>query len=245
VTIPTTGSFPPPRPGQPGWPGHPLRPGRPGQPGRPPEPPAPSAPNPALAPTRIWVDQGEWPGKLYDRLLSQRIVIASGWLDGDLATRLSAQLLTLDAEGDGPVRLEIQGLDADLAAALSVMGVLDVLRAPVSAYVGGRVAGPALGVIASARCRYAYPNAMLVLSEPRMSFDGKVTAVRAREEQVRSMAGDLFARLAEVTGRDVDSVRADAAAEKLLTVPDAIDYGLIDGPAEPRRPAPSRGGLPR
>ena len=31
--------------------------------------------------------------------------MASGCLDGEAATRLCAQLLTLDAEGEGPIRL--------------------------------------------------------------------------------------------------------------------------------------------
>ena len=38
-------------------------------------------------------------GQALQRLLNQRIVMASGCLDGEAATRLCAQLLTLDAEG--------------------------------------------------------------------------------------------------------------------------------------------------
>ena len=103
------GSFPP-RP--------PMPPGRPGPPERPAQPPQPPRPNPAIQPTRVWVEQGEWPGRLYERLLNQRIVMAAGCLDGEAATRLCAQLLTLDAEGEGPIRLELHSLDADLPAAL-------------------------------------------------------------------------------------------------------------------------------
>lgn len=233
-----TGSYPPPPPWRPGRPGRPLPgvPGRPvpGVPGEP--PPGPQRPNPAIQPTRVWLDPVQFP-TLHDRLLAQRIVIAHGWLDGDAATRLSAQLLTLDAEGAEPIRLELQSLDADLPAALSVMGVLDVLRAPVSAHVSGRVSGPALGVLAAARHRLAYPNAILVLSEPRASFDGTVTALAAQEEQARAMLGELFTRLAEVTGHDVDEIRADARRNRLLTVPDAIAYGLIQDRAKPHQPA--------
>jgi len=229
MTMQLDDSFPP-RPPFPPW--RPERPDRPG----PPERPAPS-PNPAIQPTRVWFDQGQWPGRLYDRLLEQRIVMAHGMLNGEAATRLSAQLLTLDAEGTQPIRLELQGLGAELPAALSVMGVLDVVRAPVSAYVGGRISGPALGVLVAARHRYAYPNALLVLSEPRMSFDGTVTSVAAQEEQVRAMLGELFSRLSEVTGRDVGSIRADAERERLLTVDEAIGYGLLDGHAEARKGA--------
>jgi ATP-dependent Clp protease, protease subunit len=222
------GSFPP-RPPMPPW--------RPGPPERPDQPPQPPRPNPAIQPTRVWVEQGEWPGRLYERLLNQRIVMAAGWLDGEAATRLCAQLLTLDAEGEGPIRLELHSLEADLPAALTVMGVLDTLRVPVTAYAGGRTSGPGLGVLASATHRRAYPNAFFTMSEPRVSFDGPVTAVAVHEEQVRAMLAELYARLAEVTGHEVDEIRDDARQGRLLTAEQAIGYCLIEGFAEARGPA--------
>jgi len=222
------GSFPP-RPPMPPW--------RPGPPDRPDQPPQPPRPNPAIQPTRVWVEQGEWPGRLYERLLNQRIVMAHGCLDGEAATRLCAQLLTLDAEGEGPIRLELHNLDADLPAALTVMGVLDTLRVPVTAYTGGRTSGPGLGVLASVGHRRAYPNTFFVMSEPKVSLDGPVTAVAAHEEQVRAMLAELYARLAEVTGHEVDEIRDDARRGRLLTAEQAIGYGLIEGFAEARGPA--------
>src|SRR5215470_16394618 len=223
------GSFPP-RPPFPPWPpGPPERP----EPGPPPQP----RPNPAVQPTRIWVDQGGWPGRLYERLLNQRIVMAHGCLDGESATQLCAQLLTLDAEGDGPIRLELQNLDASLSAALTVMGVLDTLRVPVTAYASGRTSGPGLGVFAAASHRRAYPNAFFAMSEPRVSFDGSVTDVAVHEEQVRAMLTELYARLAEVTEHELDEVRDDARQGRLLTAEQAIDYRLIEGFAEARGPA--------
>jgi ATP-dependent Clp protease protease subunit len=236
------GSYPP-RPPFPPWqPGPPERPGEPGQPVPGPSPrPVPPPANPALQPARVWFDQGEWPGRLYERLLNQRIVMAHGHLDGESATRLCAQLLTLDAEGEGPVRLELQNLDADLPAALTVMGVLDTLRVPVTAYAGGRMSGPGLGVMAAAGHRRAYPNAFFAMSEPKVSFDGPVTAVAAQEEQVRAMLTELYARLAEATGHPEDQIREDARQGRLLTVDQAIGYGLVEGLAEARGPA-GRGG---
>ena len=227
------GSFPP-RPPFPPW--QPERPGHPERPEPGPHPP-PSRPSPAVQPTRIWVEQGEWPGRLYERLLNQRIVMAYGCLDGESATRLCAQLLTLDAEGDAPIRLELQNLDADLPAALTVMGVLDTLRVPVTAYAGGRISGPGLAVLVAAGHRLAYPNALFAMSEPRVSFDGPVTAVATHEEQVRVMVDELYERLAEATGHEVDEVREDARRGRLFTVEQAIDYGLVEGLAETRGPA--------
>ena len=238
------------RPGEPARPGEPGRPGEPAHPGQPGWPvpgPAPAtAPSPAMQPTRVWFEQGEWPGRLYERLLNQRIVMAHGFLDSESATRLSAQLLTLDAEGNGPIRLELQNLDAELPAALTVMGVLDTLRVTVTAYAAGRTSGPGLGVLAAARHRRAYPNALFTMAEPKISFEGPVAAVAAHEEQVRAMLADLYARMAEATGRPADDLQQDARQGRLLSAEQAIDYGLIEGFAEARGPAgPGVAGLGR
>jgi ATP-dependent Clp protease protease subunit len=227
MTVPMTGSFPGPRPGEP--PGRPPLPGVPGWPG----PPPPAAPPsyPVVAPSRVWTEPGEWPGRIYQRLLERRIVLAAGRLDGEAATVLCAQLLTLDAEGDQPIRLELQGLEAELPAALTVMGVLDVLRVPVTAQVAGQLTGAGLGVLAACTHRQAYPSAILTLTEPKLSLSGTAAEVSTQEEQVAAMMDTLYARLAGVTGHEVDDIRADARRGRFFTVPEAVSYGLIEGQA--------------
>src|SRR5215469_12534546 len=215
----------------------------PGGPEFPPEFPPPGTPSPGrqdpgpVPPARVWLDpHAPWQDKLYERLLERRIVLASGVLDDPAATRLSAQLLTLDAEGDGPIRLELQNLQAELPAALTLMGVLDVLRAEVQAFASGETGGAALGVLASCPRRAGYPNASFTLSEPKLQFGGTVTAVTAREQQARRMVDSLFYRIAEATGRDAEEIREDARRGRTFTAAEAIGYGLIHDRAT-KRPA--------
>jgi ATP-dependent Clp protease, protease subunit len=222
-------SWPPEVPGPPGPPGPPFTPGWP-------------APLDPVPPTRVWQQpSGGGPAGLHERLLKQRIVLASGVLDDDAAARLSAQLLTLDAEavdrGDGfkPIRLELQNLQAELPATLTVMGILDVLRVPVHACVSGEISGPGLGVLASCPRRSGYPNATFVLVEPKLKFGGTATAISAQEQQLTRMVDTLYFRLAEVTGREVDQIRDDARHGRSLTTAQAIGYGLIQ--AQETRPA--------
>jgi ATP-dependent Clp protease, protease subunit len=218
-------SWPPEVPGIPGRPGWPEAPGQPFTPSWPPLDPVP--------PTRVWQQPPGDPDGLRERLLAQRIVLASGVLDDAAATRLSAQLLTLDAEtadgGDGfkPIRLELQNLRAELPATLTVMGILDVLRVPVHACVSGEISGPALGVLASCPRRSGYPNATFVLAEPKLTYRGTVTAVTVQEQQLTRMVDTLYFRLAEVTGREVDQIREDSRRGRSLTTGQALGYGLI------------------
>ena len=225
-----------PRPGEP-WP---REPGTPFTPGWPSISPA-ARPEPAPAsPVRVWLDPlANWQASLYERLLEKRIVLASGPLDDESAARLSAQLLTLDAEGDQPIRLELQNLRAELGAALTVMGILDVLRVPVHGCVSGEISGPALGVLASCTRRTGYPNAVFTLAEPRLEFDGTVTAVTSRQEQMTRMLDTLYYRLAEVTDREADEIREDARRRRSMTVAQAIGYGLIQ--AQETAPQPGLG----
>ena len=241
------------RPGEPGWPGEPgqpIGPGWPGERGWPIDPGRPSGPTPEQAPVppvRVWQDpHADWQGKLYEQLLKKRIVLAAGLLDDDAATRLSAQLLTLEAEKVEPIRLELQNLRAELPATLTVMGILDVMRAPVHACVSGEIAGPALGVLVSCPRRSGYPNASFTLTEPKLSFGGTVTAISAREQQVTRMLDTLYFRLAEVTGREVDEIREDARRGRSLTTAQAIGYGLIQSHETSARPGgpPIRPGRP-
>ncbi len=196
--------------GSPRWPASPAAAGRPGAPGDPwppemprtpwsPSPRAPGVPDQA-SPVRVWLDPDDWQGQLNARLLERRIVMASGSLDEEAATRLSAQLLTLDAEGDGPIRLELQNLRADLAAALAVMGVLDVVRVPVLAQAGGEIRGPALGVLAACPRRLAYPNAVFAFAEPRLGIGGTASAMTERQRQAERMLDSLYYRIAEAAG---------------------------------------------
>jgi ATP-dependent Clp protease, protease subunit len=224
----------PPRPGEPGWPGTPLTPGWPST-----SPPARPDPLP-VSPVRVWLDPlADWQASLYERLLEKRIVLASGTLDDETAARLSAQLLTLDAEGDEPIRLELQNLRAELPAALTVMGILDVLRVRVHGCVSGEISGPALGVLASCARRTGYPNATFTLAEPRLEFGGTVTAVTARQQQVTRMLDTLYYKMADVTGREVDEIREDSRRRRSLTTAQAIGYGLIQAQEAAPGPGPA------
>jgi ATP-dependent Clp protease, protease subunit len=206
-------------------------------PSPPPRPfPGPTEPDtvPGPARTQLWFQPAE-PIGVYEALLQRRIVLANGDLTDETATRLCAQLLTLDAEGDGPIRFELQNLGAGLTAAITVMGVLDTVGAPVRARVAGRMSGAALGVLGACPQRATYPNAVFAMSEPMVEFGGTVAVVTAREEQTRTMVDGLYERLAEVSGHETDEIRADFRAGRVFTAAEALSYGLVTEVIEAHR----------
>ena len=76
---------------------------------------------------------------LAERLLAQRVVLLHGPLEDLTVARVSAELMTLDAEGDDPVTLRVDCGDAELAPALTLMDVVELMGVPVRALCLGQV----------------------------------------------------------------------------------------------------------
>jgi ATP-dependent Clp protease protease subunit len=193
----------------------------------PPTRPGWPAPSPHPAPDLAFgrPAQDDW---LYRQLMERRIVLAQGTLDATLATRLCAQLLTLDAEGDEPIQFHLHSPDGEVGAALTVVDALDALRVPVHAVAVGAVGGPGIGVLVAAGQRSTYPHASFHLTEPRTQTQGTAGEVAAHEANHRGLVDDLYERIAQVTGRSAEQVRDDARQGRYLNATEAVDYGLVE-----------------
>jgi ATP-dependent Clp protease, protease subunit len=189
-------------------------------------------PTPSAGELGRWPGSGErphWPDRLLERLLERRIVLVSGPLGDELATRVCAQILALGARAEEPILIYLSSPDGELGAAMTVMDTLDAVRTPVDAIVTGHLGGPSLGVLAATDRRRAYQHATFRLSEPRTQFRGIADQVTADASRSRALLESLYERLSRTTGRPVETVRSDAQAGRFLSAAEAIDYGLVEG----------------
>lgn len=167
-------------------------------------------------------------GWLQQRLLDQRIVMVRGHLDSETVTSLNAELLTLEAMGTAPVRLHIDAPDGDLAAVLPAMDTIDLMVAPVHVVVTGELGGAALGVLAAAGQRRAYPHARLRLAETRTQLQGSANELLTQTSRQLQLFEMLVTRLAESTGRARHEIESDMSTGRYLTPAEAVEYGLLD-----------------
>jgi ATP-dependent Clp protease protease subunit len=176
------------------------------------------------------VDPQEW---LRRRLFDRRVVILDGPLDDARSNQVGASLMTLDANGDGAIDLQIASRGGTTGAALALMDVVDLLGVPVRAWCTGQAAGTAVGVLAVCDHRTMSPHARLHLTEPSVEFEGSARLL----QQLAAAHADHWARfchrLAEATGQAVDRVEDDTARGRFLTASEAVAYGLVDDVATP------------
>ena len=206
-------------PDQPGWPPIPGRPGYPGGQSGPGGPP----------------DVSGTPAWLQERLLGQRAVFLTGTLDDATATRVATELMLLDGTSADQIQLYLNCPDGTLAAALTLMDTVDLLRSPVRAQCLGQLGGPPVGVLALADARVAAPHARIRLGQPRASMDGTSDQIAARSEQHLALARRFRERLARATGQAVERLADDLRAGRHLDAEEARAYGLVDEVAQRKR----------
>jgi ATP-dependent Clp protease protease subunit len=163
-------------------------------------------------------------------LFERRTVTLFGELADDRATHLAAELMSLDALGDGPVSLVISSGGGSLHAALALIDVIDLLGARVHATCLGHLEGPPVGVMAVCQRRLIAPHARIRLCEDVATFEGRA---RDLEDWARQRSTELrrfCERVAVATSgrRPADEVEEDVRAGRFLSPAEALRYGLVD-----------------
>jgi ATP-dependent Clp protease protease subunit len=165
---------------------------------------------------------------LREKLYERRIVLVTGALDDAVAAEAAAALMTLDAAADAPIEIHVDSPDGTLEAAFVVMDTIDGLRATVRALCRGRVGGPAVGIVAAASHRVAFPTTQFRLGQPKAQFSGTPDQIAAQSRQQQEVLWRFHARLARVTGRPAEEIAEDMRRGRYLSAAEAHAYGLIE-----------------
>jgi ATP-dependent Clp protease protease subunit len=195
------------------------------------------------------VEQPDWRQTLAQRLFEQRVVLLHGPLDDTSASRVAAELMTLDAEGDEPVALRVDSGEGSLALALTLMDVIELMGVPVRALCLGQVGAAAIGVVAVCAHRAAMPSTRFALREPTTQAEVHVRNAAQWAELRTDERRRFCARVAAAVGKPAEVVEEDLGRGVLMGAAEAVDYGLLDEVCRPdadirRLPGPPIGFRP-
>ena len=171
------------------------------------------------------MDETDWTQTLAQRLFEQRVVLLHGPLDDASVARTSADLMTLDAEGDEPVSLRIDCGEGSLSLALTLMDVIELMGVPVRALCLGQVGGAAIGVLAVCPHRAAMPSTRFVLREPTTQMEVHVRNAAQWSEMRSDERRRFCARVAEAVGQPPERVEEDMTRGLLMGTSEAVSYG--------------------
>jgi ATP-dependent Clp protease protease subunit len=178
----------------------------------------------------------DFAGVLHGRLFERRVVSVFGHLDEAAVSRVAAELWSLDALGDEPIRLLLSLSGGGVDAAATLIDVLDVIGVEVTATCLGGISGPAVAVLAAAGRRVAAPSARFLLRDEPVSFTGPFRDLARAAEEHHARRMRLLGRLAESTHgrRSLGDVIADFERGLSMGAEEALAYGLVDHVEQPR-----------
>ncbi|WP_010534855.1 ClpP family protease [Brachybacterium squillarum] len=174
---------------------------------------------------------GERSADIFSRLLSDRIVYLGTGIDDGVANTVIAQVLHLENDApDRPIQLYLNSEGGDAQAVLAIHDALAYVRCEVAVTCIGQVIAAPVVLLAAGTPgqRSVLPHARVVLHPLEASGRGAVPDLILATQEVQRVRRELEAVLAEHSGRDLATVRADLERERVLDAEQAVAYGLAD-----------------
>ncbi len=175
--------------------------------------------------------QGERAFDIFSRLLQDRIVLMSSYIDDNLANLIVAQLLFLEAEdAEKDIYLYINSPGGSITDSLAIYDTMSFIKPDISTICTGMAGASAAVLLASGAKgkRMCLPNSRVLLHQVYGRTEGPSADIQimAREfDRQRLLINSLICKH---TGKRGSTVEKDTDRDFYLSADEAIKYGLAD-----------------
>jgi ATP-dependent Clp protease protease subunit len=166
---------------------------------------------------------------MFQRMLKSRTILLSGEIDKALAERAIRQLILLEEEGDGPIRVFIDSPGGDADAGYALFDMLRFVKPPVTMIGMGLVASAAAIILLAAprERRVGLPNSHYLIHQPMSGTRGVATEIEIHARELEKLRQKINRLIADETGQPLDKVAHDTDRDYWMTADEAVAYGLI------------------
>jgi ATP-dependent Clp protease protease subunit len=168
----------------------------------------------------------------YNKLFEERIIFLGVQIDDASANDVMAQLLVLEStDPDRDITMYINSPGGSFTSLMAIYDTMQFVRPEIQTVCLGQAASAAAVLLAAGTPgkRMAVPNARILIHQPAMEgVYGQVSDLEIQASEIQRMRSLLESTLAHHTSQSEEQVRADIDRDKILTAPEAKDYGIID-----------------
>lgn len=168
---------------------------------------------------------------IFSRLLKDRVVFITGFVDHEVATVVAAQLLYLESENpDKDIAIYINSPRGDISSALAVYDTMQYVRPDISTVCVGLAAsiGSLLLCAGAKGKRFSLPSARIMLCQPEGHVQGPAIDVEIHAHDILDARARVGALYAKQTGKTPKIIERTIERDTFMSGEEALKFGLID-----------------
>lgn len=184
---------------------------------------------------------GERAFDIYSRLLRERIICVHGAVTDAMASVVTAQLLFLESEApEKPVYMYINSPGGLVTAGMAMYDTMQYIHPEVNTICMGQAAsmGSLLLAGGSPGCRFALPNARIMLHQPSGGAQGMASDIEIQAREILRTRANLNQLYVHHTGQELEAIEKVMDRDTFMDVNQAVEFGVIDEVLT-KRPIPS------
>jgi len=167
----------------------------------------------------------------YNKLFEERIIFLGTQIDDVSANDVMAQLLTLESmDPDRDISIYINSPGGSFTALTAIYDTMQFVRPDIQTTCLGQAASAAAIILAAGTPgkRFALANSRVLIHQPYTEGGGQASDVEIQAREVLRMRKLLEELIAKHSNRTPEQVEKDIERDKILTAPEAVEYGLVD-----------------
>jgi ATP-dependent Clp protease, protease subunit len=175
--------------------------------------------------------RGERAFDIYSRLLRERIIFLAETVESEMANRIVAQMLFLEAEDpEKDIYLYINSPGGSVLAGLGIYDTMNHIRPDVCTICYGMAASMGaflLGAGAKGK-RSSLPSSRIMIHQPSGGTQGQAVDIEIQAREILYLKRQINQKMADYTGRSLEQIEQDTERDFHMSAAEAVTYGLID-----------------
>lgn len=175
--------------------------------------------------------RGERAFDIYSRLLRERIIFLSEAVDSDMANRIVAQMLFLEAEDpEKDIYLYINSPGGSVTAGLGIYDTMNHIRPDVCTICYGLAASMGAYLLSAGAQgkRMSLPHSRIMIHQPSGGAQGQAADIEIQAREILYLKRQLNENLARHTNQPLERIERDTERDFFMSAQEAMEYGLID-----------------
>jgi ATP-dependent Clp protease protease subunit len=180
---------------------------------------------------------GERSFDIYSRLLRERIICVHGQVTDQMASLVTAQLLFLESEQPSrPVYMYINSPGGLVTAGMAMYDTMQYIRPEVHTICMGQAASMGSLLLAGGApgCRFALPNARIMLHQPSGGAQGMAADIEIQATEILRTRANLNRIMAHHTGKPLEEIERVMDRDYFMDAQQSVAFGVIDHVLEKR-----------